>query len=249
VTNARATRDSRQQKAAALRAQAAQAEARRRSLIVGSVIIVVIIAAVAIFALIQNAQHDKATAAGITPAHLGASNSIVVGEASAPVTVTAYEDFQCPICDQFEQENAAQLATWVKAGTVKIEYRPVAILDRNSTDDYSTRSLNAVAAVVNSSPSSFQAYHDALFANQPEEGGAGLTDAKLIDLAVAAGAPKAAITTAVNDETYKGWTVRVTDAASKAGLSGTPWVKVNGTVLDNPTAQNLKTAVDAAAKQ
>jgi len=248
VSSGRSNRENRQQKAAAMRAAAARREARRRSLIVGGAVLGVIIVIVAIFVVVQNTRRDSTAASGPTPANLGPDSSIVVGQASAPVTVIAYEDFQCPICHEFEQANAGQLATWVKAGTVKIDYRPVAILDANSADDYSTRSLNAVGALVNSDPSAFQAYHDALFANQPAEGGPGLTNAKLIDLAVSAGAPKAAITAAVNGETYKGWTARVTEAASKAGLTGTPWVKVNGKELKAPTAANLKAAVLAAAK-
>ena len=152
----------------------------------------------------------------------------------------------CPVCKQFEDENAAQLDAWVKAGTVKIDYRPVSILDRASTTNYSTRSLNAVGALVNSTPSAFAAFHKSLFAEQPPENGDGLTDQRLIDLAVAAGAPKAAMTTAVKDQTYEAWTKRVTEDASKAGLTGTPRVLINGTELKQPTAVNVKAAVDAA---
>jgi protein-disulfide isomerase len=249
VSSGRSTREQRQAKAAALRAQAAKAEARRRQAIVGGIVLVVVALAVAVFVVVQNARHDSATASKATPANLGADNSIVVGQASAPVTLTTYEDFQCPVCNQFEQANAAQIDTWVKAGTVKVEYRPVAILDRASSTNYSTRSLNAAAAVVNSAPSAFPAFHKALFANQPPENSAGLSDDKLIELAVAAGAPKAAVSAAVKDETYNSWTARATEAASKAGLTGTPWVKVNGQVIKEPTAANLKAAVDAATKK
>jgi protein-disulfide isomerase len=230
-----------------MRAQAAKAEARRRQLIVGGVMLLVILVVVGVFVVVQNSRRDTETAAAATPANLGANSSIVVGQADAPVTLVAYEDFQCPACNQFEQANAAQIEAWVKAGTVKVDYRPVAILDRASTTDYSTRSLNAAAAVVNSAPDTFAAFHKALFANQPAEGSAGLTDKQLIDLAVAAGAPKAAITAAVTDQTYKAWTVRVTEQASKDGLSGTPRVLVDGTEVKEWTPANLKTAVDAAA--
>lgn len=229
-----------------MRAQAARAEARRRSMIVGGAVLTAIVLIVAIFVIVQNTRRDTATAGGMTPTGFDSNNSVTVGQAGAPVTVIAYEDFQCPICNQFEQANSAQLDAWVKAGSVKIEYRPIAFLDRNSTDNYSTRALNAVAALVSSTPSAFAAYHQSLFANQPAEGGPGLTDAKLVDLAVAAGAPKAAMDPAVKNETYKAWTVRVTDAASKAGVTGTPTVKVNGKQLSDNGAASLKQAVDAA---
>jgi protein-disulfide isomerase len=251
VSSGRATREDRQAKAAAMRAQAARAEARRRSLIVGTALLAVIAVAVAVFVIVQNSKHSSAAAGGSTPANIGPGNSIVVGQASAPVTMIAYEDFQCPFCDKFEQANQIQIAAWVAAGSVKVEYRPIAFLDANSTDNYSTRSLNAVAALVNSTPSAFPAYHKLLFANQPSEGGPGLTAKQLVDLAVQAGAPRAAMSSAVNGETYKAWTVRVTDAASKDKVNATPTVRINGkdvpgkTLLD-PAA--FKTYVEQAIK-
>ena len=249
MTSGSSTRDQRQAKASALRAQVARQEARRRQAIAGGVVLVVVALAVAVFVVIQNARHDDATAGATPPANIGPGNSIVVGQAGAPVTLTAYEDFQCPVCNDYEQANTAQIDTWVKAGTVKVEYRPVSILDRASSTNYSTRALNAAAAVVNSAPGAFPAFHQALFANQPAEGTAGLTDDKLIELAVAAGAPKAPVTAAIKDGKFKGWAAKVTEDASKDGLTGTPWVKVNGTVLKEPTAANLKAAVEAAAKK
>lgn len=248
MTSGSAGRENRQAKAAAMRAQAAKAEARRRQLIVGSAVLAVLVLVVGVFVLVQNTRRDSETSDAAIPANLGPKNSIVVGQASAPVTVAVYEDFLCPACLQFEQANGAQLDAWVKAGTVKIEYRPVSILDQKSSTDYSTRALNAAAAVVNSTPSAFPAFHKALFAEQPPEGGPGLTDQKLIDLAVAAGAPKEAITTAVKDLAYKGWTIRTTEQASKDGLAGTPWVLVNGEEVKDWSPAKFKAAVEAAAK-
>lgn len=229
-----------------MRAQAARAQARRRQLVVGGIVLAIVAIVVGVFVVIQNARRDEATADAATPANLGAGNSIIVGRPNAPVTITTYEDFLCPICNQFEQVNADQIDGWVKDGTVKVEYRPVAILNHLSPDEYPTRALNAVGAVVNSAPSAFPAFHKALFANQPAENGPGLTDDKLIELAAAAGAPKDAVTTAIREQTYKSWTVRATEEASKDGLTGTPWVKVNGEVLKSPSPENLKAAVEAA---
>jgi protein-disulfide isomerase len=246
VTNARVTRENRQEKVAAMRAQAARAEARRRSIIVSGAVLAVIVLIVAIFVIVQNSNHTDKITGGSTPTGFDSNNSVTVGDAAAPVTVIAYEDFQCPVCREFEQTNSAQLDAWVKAGTVKIQYRPIAFLDRSSTTNYSTRSLNAAAALVTLKPSAFATFHKELFNNQPAEGSAGLTDKMLIALAVQAGAPQAGITAAVDHQSYKAWTVRVTDAASKAGVTGTPTVKVNGKQLSDNGAASLKAAVDAA---
>ena len=188
MTNARTARSTRE-KAAALRAEAARREARRRSIVVTGVVAAVLAAVVGVFVLVTTLQREAGTAGGTaTPAN-AAAGSVAVGRADAPVTVVAYEDFQCPACKSFEDANGGQLATWVADGSVRVEYHPIAFLDRASTDDYSTRALNAAATVLDLAPDGFRQFHDALFAEQPAEGGPGLTDARLLELAVAAGAP------------------------------------------------------------
>ncbi len=240
------TRDSRQAKAAEMRAAAAKAEARRRTLLVSSVIAVLVVVIVVVFVVVQNTRRDNATADAVAPANIAADNSIVAGEDSAPVKIVVYEDFQCPYCAQFESANRDQIAAWVKAGDVQMQYRPIAFLDASSSTNYSTRALNAAAAVQNSDPADWVQFHNLLFENQPAEGTAGLTDAQLIDYAVQAGADKATITKAVNDETYKGWTAKVTEDSSKAGVASTPTVKVNGKDVTSPDAATMKSTVEAA---
>ncbi len=245
MTNAREAKTTRE-KAAAMRADAARAEARRRNLTIVGLVIGALVVVVAVAGIVAAGTSSK-TSAAAPPANV-TNDAIVVGKASAPVTLKVYEDFQCPVCADFERLNRTQIDQWVSDGTVKVEYRPLAFLDRASPDRYSTRSLNAVGAVVNATPSAFSAFHTSLFENQPAENGPGLTDDKLISLAVAAGAKDADIRPAIVGLKYESWTKAVTDRASKAGITGTPTVFVNGKIVENWTAENLKAAVDAAAK-
>jgi len=245
MTNARTAKSARD-KAAELRAQAARQEARRRSFIALGIVTLVVIVIVGSFVLVRNTKDTSADEVTV-PAGVTSTGAIVVGQASAPVTLTAYEDFQCPACRQFEQANAAQIQQWVDAGTVKVEYQPIAFLDRASTSQYSTRALNVAAAVVNSKPAAFPAFHRLLFENQPEEGTAGLSNAKLRSLATQAGAPEAAITQAIEKGTYRAWAAKVTEDASKAGVNQTPTLKVNGTQLKSSEPAAVKQAVEAAA--
>jgi protein-disulfide isomerase len=216
-------------------------------LIVGSAVLAVLAVAILVFVLVQTNRHTSAANQGLTPTGFDSNNGVTVGKADAPVTLIAYEDFQCPNCRNFEQSNSAQLDAYVKAGTLKINYRPIAFLDASSSTNYSTRALNAFAAVVSSKPSVVAQFHKILFDNQPAEGTAGLTNTTLIALAVQAGAPQAAVTTAINDESYKGWTIRVTDASSTAHVTGTPYLLVNGKVVADYSAASVKAAIDAAA--
>src|SRR3954451_10189996 len=220
-----------------MRADAERAQARRRTVIVSSVVVVVIIAIAAAVGIVRSAQHDQAVAAAAapsgTPAHLpgdggiaGVSGSTPAG--TTPVTVEMWEDFQCPACRQFEADNHVQLDQWAKQGIVKLVYKPVAFLDGASTTNYSSRSLNTAAAVVDSDPAAFQAFHDLLYANQPEEGSAGLTDAQLLDYAVQAGAPREGVAAAQTSNRFGGWVIQRTELFSQTYTS-TPTILVDGT--------------------
>ena len=241
ATKARATRE----KAAALRAAAARRENRARNARIVAVVAAVLAVVVAAGIIVQTARHDQ-QAASAPPRNTTGGSGITVGNAAAPVTVEFYEDFQCPICKEAHQANDAQLDQWVKDGTVKVRYQPIAFLDRASTDQYSTRSLNAAAAVIDLHPAGFEAFQQSLYDHQPAENGPGLTDDQLIGYAVAAGAPKDQVSTDIRTRRFAGWVKQVTDESSRRGVTGTPTIKVNGTVLKDWTPAQFKAAVDSA---
>ena len=249
MTNARNAKSARE-KAAELRAQAAKEEARRKRFIMLASVLAAVVAIVGVFVLVKVAQDNQAAAeakAKQPPANL-VDGGVGIGKSTAKVKIDLYEDFQCPVCKEFETANDPQFQAWIADGTARIVYHPVAILDRYSTTQYSSRSANASAVVVNASPASWPAFHKALYANQPAENSAGLTDEKLIALAVESGADKNAVTTAITSQQYASWVLTVTDDFSKAGYTGTPTVVVNGKKVDTIDPAAVKAAVDAAVK-
>ncbi len=246
MTNARNAKSARE-KAAQLRAEQAKAEARRRNLMITIVGLLVVGVLVGGFLLIRKASDDqqtRAAAASAPPANLY-ENGILYGNSAAPVTLEFYEDFQCPACQSFEAANGATVDQLVQEGKAKVIYRPVAILDHQSTDNYSTRSAAAAAAVQNADPAAYKKFHDALYANQPAEGGAGLPDSQLVELAVAAGVDKTVIESAINAGQFQGWVTANTTAFGEKYRS-TPTVLVNGTELENRSPQGLTDAVTKA---
>jgi protein-disulfide isomerase len=245
VTNARTAKSTRE-KAAELRAEAERGQRRRRrsTMVVATVVAllaVVVVSGVAV-QLVRTARNQ---AMGSAPHNLF-DGGIMVGRANAPVTVTLFEDFQCPICKQFEAESGKTLAGFVANGTVKIMYRPVAFLNEQSTTDYSTRALDAAGAVVDLAPTKFQAFHDLLFANQPPEGSAGLTDARLAELAGQAGAPADKVAAALKAKQFAGWAASITELANMGGVNGTPTIKVGDTTLTNNSLASLTTEIRKA---
>ncbi|WAH99190.1 DsbA family protein [Arthrobacter sp. MMS18-M83] len=168
-------------------------------------------------------------------------------EAGKPVKVVAYIDFICPVCKNFEATYNQQLTQLRNDGKISLEYRPLGFLDASSTTNYSSRAANAAACVVNSSPDKYSAFVDLLFARQPAEGSAGLSDNDLKKMATEAGA--ANIDSCVDSKTYRPFVKVVTKEAAVIGVSGTPTVFVEGKQWDGKTDLLADLDTAAAAKK
>ncbi|GAA4108541.1 DsbA family protein [Nocardioides fonticola] len=248
-SRAEAGRARREAAAQALRDQK-KAARRRRVLVQIAVGLVVVLVGVGITVLALNSGDDDATvaadvpASGI-PAQVNADGAYVTGAKKPKVTIQVVEDFQCPICQQFEQVSGSLLDEYISGDVVQVQYRTIAFLDRMSSTEYSTRALNASACVMPAGEDVWRRFHTALFANQPPEQGDGLPDETLISLAEQAGAPDS-VASCITDQPYRAWTASTTQAAFDAGVTGTPTIFVNGTKLDAFTPDVIKAAVDKA---
>lgn len=170
-------------------------------------------------------------------------SGIVAG--SGPVTVDVYEDFLCPACRLFEEQTGQTLDQLVAEGKARVVYHPIAILDRFSTTRYSTRS--AAASGCAAEGGKFREYAKALFANQPPEGGAGLSDDELINLGRTVGLGDD-FASCVRDGKYESWTKHVTDAAGEQGVNATPTIRVAGEDVRDRSPEGIRAAVEAAGR-
>jgi protein-disulfide isomerase len=235
---------SKSERAQALMKEQQRKERTRNLFVVGAIVVAVAIIAVVMVVISSNKDTSgKAVDSSGTPSNLTGTYNVTIGKSSAPDTIKMYEDFQCPICKEFEALTGDQVRQGIADGKIKVDYHMVAFLDRASTTDYSSRALNAAMAVLSTAgPDAFLKFHSLAYANQPEEGSAGVPDSTLIDWAVQAGADKAAVTPLINDNVYHQWVVNATDQMSKDGVNGTPTVFINGQNQGaNPqtAAQNL----------
>ncbi len=191
------------------------------------------------------------------------TDGVVVGKASAPVTVDEFEDFQCPICQELESQLGAPLAKMVADGSVKVRYHMMAFLDASSNGNrYSSRAANAGLCASDISPTAFQQFHAVLYGKdksgasvQPAENGNGRTDADFTTYLKQV-VPKvtadqlSTFQTCVSTEQHRALVQAITDNASKRKVSGTPTVMVNGKVVSGATKSDAVLAAikDAQAK-
>lgn len=172
-------------------------------------------------------------------------------EKGKPVKVVIYIDFICPVCKNFEEQFNEQLTSLRNEGKISVEYRPLGFLDNRSSSNYSSRAANAAACVVNESPGKYADFVNALFADQPAEGTAGISDDDLKKMATEVGA--ASIDSCVEDKTYRPYVKYSTKLAASIGVTGTPTVLVEGKQwgkgdsAQTPFPEFLQAAIDAKA--
>jgi protein-disulfide isomerase len=249
-------REATREKARALREASARKE-RNKSLGIKVAIIaaILIVVALIVSAIVGAAKQASTDATG--PANMIYDSGIKIGTnleaftehqtpapaatagSAATPNIQIYVDYQCPICEMFEQGNTAQLRQWVKSGVATVEIHPISFLDgRGSPNTYSSRAANAAVCVANYSPNSFFDFSALLYQHQPAEGTPGPENPELIKRTTEAGVQNAAkIADCINNKTFGNWVKNTTDTVLGAkykikgatfGVTGTPTIVVNG---------------------
>ena len=140
------------------------------------------------------------------------------GEASAPVTVVVYSDFQCPFCKRGAQSTDELLAKFGRDVRVVFKHLPLPFHDRAPHA--------ARAAIAAQNQEKFWPMHDRLFAS-----GAKLDDDALIEHARALGLDVERFRRDLDDPTTTARLEADQAEARALGVQGTPTFFVNGEKL------------------
>ncbi|GAA5066583.1 DsbA family protein [Nocardia callitridis] len=207
----------------------------RRLLVASAVVLVVVIViAIGVGLLARNALSEQiagvptAVGGGVTIQNVATNGSVRVGEPDAAVTVRVVMDLQCPACQAFEQANGKVLEDAVRNGTAAVEYSVISFLDRASTTRYSSRAGNASFCVADSGVDNYQKWLSEMFTRQPEEGGDGLPDSTLVDIAASAGYTDSAVADCITTHEYDTYLRTKTQEVLSSGVKSTPSVFING---------------------
>jgi protein-disulfide isomerase len=223
--------------------------------IIGAVVAGLVVVAVVVAILLGNSGKSGPASGSAVPAGVvgGTGGGILVNAASAKSgapTLDVYEDFQCPTCAQLEKVMGQQIASLASSGQVKLVIHMMSFLDLNVHNDSSKRSANAAACAADAGK--FLPYHAAVFAAQPAKEGDGYTDAQLTQFAGTAGITGPALTTwqqCTSSGQHDSYVADVETNSGKAGVTGTPTVKLNGNDITKTltTPESLAAAVKSAS--
>jgi len=168
------------------------------------------------------------------------------------LVVDEHLDYQCPYCHLADSLFGPSFRALAERGDIILRVHIRSFLDTGLKNDSSTRA--AMAATCADTVGHFIAYHETVFANQPEKEGTGYTDQQLrVDFAQQAGITGTDLTTFqtcydtkqtlpyVEAMEQVNTTSRTINSAEQDPPSGTPAFFVNGT----PLLLNNMVGVDA----
>ena len=216
---------------------------QRRRLLVAGTVVAVIGAAVGIGIAASSssskpqaytAPSDGSVVADKYADPANKATALSYGKASAPHTLTIFEDFRCPFCKALETGSASVYKAYVANGTLRVLFHPVTLIDAN---DGGSGSLQAGgASVCAATAGKFIEYHDVLFAHQPDESNDGYSNAAtLIGLAKQVpGLDTPAFESCVNADTYKGLVQQNWADFNALQLQGTPTLMLDGKAITLP---------------
>ena len=236
---------------------AAEAADRKRKIAIQvgvAAVLVALVAAIGIGIAVKKSDSDKSTSAAQLPATGGAvteTGTVVIGNPDAKVKVRVVADLQCPACKQFEAANGETLAKAAADGTASVEYQIISFLDKASTNQYSSRAANASFCVAKSDTTKYQSWLQTMFEKQPAEGGAGLSNDELVQIATDVGYTDPAVATCIVDKPYNDYIQQVTQTTLQSGVKSTPSVYINGQLNQTDaifTENGLAAVIADAAK-
>ncbi len=234
---------------------AASAQRRRSMLVRGGVAALVIVLVVGVGLAVILSRKSTVDATATKPAGVTATLGYPTGTATKPV-LDLYEDFQCPICKEYEANIGSQIQALATSGKASVVYHSLTFLDAKNPLvagaplKSSTRAANAAACAQDQGK--FLEYHGVTYQNQSTTEGAGFTDDQLIGFGKTAGvADMTRFTQCVKDQQYVGFLSQVAAEADTRQVTGTPTFFVAGKMLSFTSAKSwddiMKIITDAVA--
>lgn len=254
MSKAARERSARERLAAERKRQAARQKQRRLlAIVLGSVVAVAVVVVGTVLVVDYQSKQGRAEVhqGALAPLSRQDDGSIVMAQPGVEKPVLEiFEDFQCPVCKEFEETSGQTVLELAEQGKVKVVYRPFHLFGQQR-DPIRINSLRAAEAALCVPADKWISYHDALFRFQPAEGTKGFSPDDLVKWGKDIGITDANFEKCVREEQKKSQVDAMTQyALQERGVEGTPTLFLDGRQLANQQYANpaaLRATIDAAA--
>ena len=205
-----------------------------RNLVIGMVSLVLVVGVAVSF------STNRADSNASIPASVEKSEGYGIvfnKELSGVPKIDIWEDFQCPVCRNFEAINAKQIKEWIDAKKATVVFHPLSFIGAESA-------YMANAAACAADEGKFLQFHEALYVNMAASENSGKwTPPALVELGKQLGVTGSEFEGCVNDGKYQDWVNNVAADGSSRNVNSTPTVFINGKEIErvNPNYFDAKT--------
>jgi protein-disulfide isomerase len=220
--------------------------------IVISMVALVVVTAAVVSLFSQNTQTDEdlsaldgfAVTAPVQSLVSDDDDKAIVFNQGAPLKLSIWEDFQCPVCQQFEASIGGYINDLVRSGEAEVAFHIASFLGPESR-----RAANAGYCAA--SEGYFLDFHEAMYTIQsPIENSGFWNPDNLVKIGEKIGITSDSFATCVRDDANRALVDTVADSMAKYGVEGTPTVFINGKEWQRTQAgfdlAEFKSAVEAA---
>ena len=197
-----------------------------RNLVIGMIALVVVVTGVVGF------TSNKAKENAATPSSVEKSEGygIVFNKGLSGVPkIDIWEDFQCPVCKNFEAVNNKQIRQWIEEKKATVVFHTLSFIGAESA-------YMANAAACSADEGKFLQYHEALYANQGAENSGKWDATTLIGLGANLNLTSKSFAECVSGAKYQDWVTNVATDGAKKNVNSTPTVLINGKEIERTSA-------------
>lgn len=215
------------------RRRQAQKQQRVRTLMISLTGLVVVALAVIITVYFVNKKDPNAYAGPLAPTSRQSDGAILASKPGAKAPkLEVFEDFQCPICHEFEKASGNTIKRLAAQGKVNVLYYPFWLF-KQQAEPIKGNSQRAANAALCAPADKWIQYHDMIYKHQPAEGSNGFSNKDLIGWAKDLGFDTPQFEQCVNGLQKQSQLDQMTNYAEQTRkVDGTPTVFLNGQTLD-----------------
>ena len=210
--------------------------------IITAVVALIAIAGVFVFSRSQNTAN--AAAVPQATGELDLEGQPMLGDADAPVTLVAFEDFECSHCATFEENTFPTIERqFIENGQVKMYF----VNHPLPAGPNSVIAANASECALEQSEEAFWDYKTVLYRSQ-RPGTNWASAANLVSLAeeYVPTLDSEALATCIEEDRHSELVQAERNMGSAAGVQGTPAVFLNGELVADPRGNALVADIEAA---
>jgi protein-disulfide isomerase len=223
-----------------------EAEAKRRKAVriglIGGLCAAVVAVVVIVLVVVQSAPGPVERAADMPPHLSDDATMILMNSAEGVPVVDVYYDYQCPGCGSLERNYGKALEQLAEENKIQLRLRTMNFLDQASWSKGASTN-GAIGAFCADYQGLFAEYHLAVFNNQPDSESDSIESIVFRETIPAEiGMTGDALTEfqkCYDARATVGYVNSVNEASSKAGVTNTPTVDVNGKRFSGTTLDQI----------